>query len=85
MYCLIRSKGYNAVKTEFSKASFYRLVGDLLQCGFSRAYLMNLNENDSYKDMKSIDLLNVFDIDFDRQLPEWYVKPKSQFNYEVVA
>lgn len=86
MYCLIRSKGYDNVKKDFSKASFYRLVGDLLECGFSKAYLQNLNENELYRDIKEIDVLKIFEsIDFENQCPSWYIEPKSSFDFKQVA
>lgn len=80
MYCLIREKGINELKTTYSKTSFHRLVADLCLCGFSKAYLQNLHTE---KANNIIPFVKLVEIDFNQQLPEWYQEPNSQFNYKI--
>lgn len=80
MYCLIREKGITELKANYSKRSFYRLVNELCECGFSKAYLQNLHTE---KANNIIPFVKLIEIDFNQQLPEWYVEPNSQFNYQV--
>lgn len=80
MYCLIREKGIDELKTTYSKTSFHRLVADLCLCGFSKAYLQNLHTE---KANNIIPFVKLVEIDFNQQLPEWYQEPNSQFNYKI--
>lgn len=80
MYCLIREKGIVELKTTYSKSSFHQLISDLCQCGFSKAYLQNLHTE---KANNIIPFMKLVEIDFNQQLPEWYVQPNSQFNYKI--
>ncbi|MDA3508470.1 phage/plasmid replication protein, II/X family [Acinetobacter junii] len=80
MYCLIREKGIDELKTTYSKTSFHRLVADLCLCGFSKAYLHNLHNE---KANNIIPFVKLVEIDFNQQLPEWYQEPNSQFNYKI--
>lgn len=80
MYCLIREKGIEELKTTYSKRSFYRLVQELCECGFSKAYLQNLHDE---KASNIIPFMKLVEIDFNQQLPEWYEEPRSQFNYKI--
>ena len=80
MYCLIREKGIVELKANYSKASFHRLISDLCLIGFSKAYLQNLHTE---KANNIIPFVKLIEIDFNQQLPEWYVEPNSQFNYKI--
>ena len=80
MYCLIREKGIEELKTTYSKRSFYRLVQELCECGFSKAYLQNLHDE---KASNIIPFMKLVEIDFNQQLPDWYEEPQSQFNYKI--
>lgn len=80
MYCLIREKGIVELKITYSKSSFHQLISDLCQCGFSKAYLQNLHTE---KANNIIPFMKLVEIDFNQQLPEWYVEPNSQFNYKI--
>lgn len=80
MYCLIREKGITELKANYSKTSFHRLISDLCLCGFSKAYLQNLHTE---KANNIIPFVKLIEIDFNQQLPEWYLEPNSQFNYQV--
>ncbi len=80
MYCLIREKGFEEIKAQYKKSQFYNLVFQLTECGFSKAYLQNLHTE---KAKNIIPFVKLIEIDFNQQLPEWYVEPNSQFNYQV--
>lgn len=80
MYCLIREKGFEEIKAQYKKSQFYNLVSQLTECGFSKAYLQNLHTE---KANNIIPFIKLIEIDFNQQLPEWYVEPNSQFNYQV--
>lgn len=80
MYCLIREKGIVELKSTYSKSSFHQLISDLCLCGFSKAYLQNLHTE---KANNIIPFMKLVEIDFNQQLPEWYVEPNSQFNYKI--
>lgn len=80
MYCLIREKGFEEIKAQYKKSQFYNLVYQLTECGFSKAYLQNLHNE---KANNIIPFVKLIEIDFNQQLPEWYVEPNSQFNYQV--
>ena len=80
MYCLIREKGIAELKTTYSKTSFHRLIADLIECGFSKAYLQNLHDE---KASNIIPFMKLVEIDFNQQLPDWYEEPLSQFNYKI--
>lgn len=80
MYCLIREKGLEEIKSNYGKSQFHKLVSDLCECGFSKAYLQNLHDD---KAKNIIPFVKLVEIDFNQQLPEWYVPPVSQFNYLI--
>ena len=68
------SDGYEAVKDSYSvRASFYNHLNELLVVGFSKAQLQNLQGHG--KD-NVVPLLQVIDVDFSNQRPDWYVEPK---------
>lgn len=79
-YCLVREKGLAEIEEKYSKTSFYRIVQDLCECGFSKAYLQNLHDE---KASNIIPFVKLVEIDFKQQLPDWYEEPLSQFNYQI--
>lgn len=73
-YRSLVSDGYDSVKDAFSsRASFYRQLKELQHVGFSKAQLQNLQGNG--KD-NVVPLLQVIDVDFSNQRPDWYVEPE---------
>lgn len=80
MYCLIREKGLDEIKSNYGHSQFHNLVKQLCECGFSKAYLQNLHDD---KAKNIIPFVKLVEIDFNQQLPEWYVPPVSQFNYLI--
>lgn len=74
-YRSLVSDGYLAVKDSFSAPrTFYDNLNLLLEAGFSKAQLQNLQGNG--KD-NVIPLLQVIEIDFSQQRPADYVEPKA--------
>ncbi|MBY7839633.1 phage/plasmid replication protein, II/X family [Vibrio fluvialis] len=74
-YRSLVSDGYLAVKESFSAPrTFYDNLNLLLEAGFSKAQLQNLQGNG--KD-NVIPLLQVIEIDFSQQRPVGYVEPKA--------
>ena len=71
-FCLIREKGLEEIKTTYGKTQFYKLVADLCECGFSKAYLQNLHDEKAKNIIPFVKKL--VEIDFNQQLPDWYMK-----------
>lgn len=80
MFCLIREKGVEDVKTKYGKSQFHNLLAQLCECGFSKAYLQNLHTE---KANNIIPFVKLVEIDFNQQLPDWYEEPISQFQYQI--
>lgn len=58
----------------YSPSQLNRLFADLCTAGFSKSFLQNLHiDNGS----KSIPFVNLINIDFSKQTPDWYVEPLS--------
>lgn len=73
-YRSLVSDGYHAVYQSFtSRATFSRQLNALLDIGFSKAQLQNLQGNE--KD-NVVPLLQVIKIDFSQQHPDDYIEPK---------
>lgn len=81
-HALIKDYGYEYSKQQYSRASFYRLISDLCACGFSKAYLQNLHDE---KSKNIIPFVKLVEIDFSKQLPDWYEEPVSQFQNLAIA
>lgn len=79
-YVLIRDKGFEEFKTRYGKSQFHNVLNQLLECGFSKAFLQNLHDE---KASNVIPFMRLVEIDFSQQLPEWYEPPVSQFNYKI--
>lgn len=76
-YNQLKAIGYQEMKNQklYSTSRFNELIADLCCCGFSKAYLQNLHiENDETKVIPFVQIINV---DFNEQVPDWYVKPIS--------
>ncbi|EGU40196.1 phage/plasmid replication protein, II/X family [Vibrio scophthalmi] len=73
-YRSLVADGYDSVKDTFSsRATFYRQLNELLSAGFSKAQLQNLQ---GHGHDNVVPLLQVIDVDFSNQRPEWYVEPE---------
>lgn len=81
-FLLVREYGVEEAKAKYSKASFHRLIKQLCDCGFSKAYLQNIH---SKKANNIIPFVKLVEIKFNEQLPEWYQPPVSQFSKLKIA
>jgi II/X family phage/plasmid replication protein len=74
-YTQIKTLGYQEIKNQalYSTSRFNELVADLVSVGFSKSYLQNLHvENDETKIIPFVQMIN---IDFSAQVPDWFVEP----------
>ncbi|MFW2015487.1 phage/plasmid replication protein, II/X family [Acinetobacter bereziniae] len=78
----LENYGYEVIKKEHSKAQFYKNLADLISCGFSKAYLQNLN-TDATNNV--IPFMKLVEIKFDEQVPDWFVEPVSTFRFKNIA
>lgn len=75
-FCALEMHGADVLKKKYSQAQYYRYIQDLRSCGFSKAYLQNLDSESKNNVIPFIQLVN---IDFQNQVPDWYVEPISRF------
>ena len=75
-YNQLKVIGVNEMKAQrlYSNSQLNRLFADLCTAGFTKSYLQNLHVNDG---SKSIPFVNLINIDFSKQTPDWYVEPLS--------
>ncbi|MCV5341793.1 phage/plasmid replication protein, II/X family, partial [Escherichia coli] len=68
------NEGYLEVKRSFSVTkTFYNNFNLLLDAGFTKAQLQNLQGNGMNK---VVPLVDVITVDFSQQYPDWYVEPE---------
>jgi II/X family phage/plasmid replication protein len=71
----LTNEGYETVYRSMDRATFKRHLDDLISIGLSKAQTQNLVSGGN----NVIPLLQVINIDFANQRPEWYQEPVSQF------
>jgi len=69
----IRDYGWEETMDSMSRASFYRHISDISAAGVSKAMLQNLKEHDNVRNV--VPVLQLINIDFSAQRPDWYVEP----------
>lgn len=73
-YRRLVNEGYLEVKRSFSvKQTFYNNLNLLLESGFTKAQLQNLQGNGMNN---VVPLVDVISVDFSQQYPDWYVEPQ---------
>lgn len=77
-YRSIREFGWTITLESMPKATFHKHVGEIAQCGISRAQLQNLKGD--HRRNNVVPMLRFVNVDFSAQRPDWYVEPVSQFN-----
>ena len=82
MYHLIRDIGLKSVKERYSNPSFYRNLGYLLEAGFKKADLQNLNKEGRGKVIPIVKFTNVC---FDTQTPANWVEPVNKYAMDWAA
>lgn len=76
VYRQIKTEGYDQLASE-DNATFFRNVKHLVDAGISRAFLKSLDPNKPNENV--IAFVNIIDIDFSKQKPDWYQEPKEGF------
>ncbi len=67
----MKTLGYDHLKKMTTASTFYRNVSDLLDCGFSKSFLQNLDKKSG---CTVIPMTRMINIDFGSQFPENYVE-----------
>lgn len=78
----LRQYGFVKCKKLYSESSFYKCLNNLIDCGFSRAYLQNLHQSQT---TNVIPFVRLIEIKFDEQLPKDYVTPTCKFLKTLAA
>lgn len=81
-FCALEIHGASTLKTKYGKSQYYNYMSQLTECGFSKAYLQNL---DSESKNNVIPFVQLIKIDFENQLPNWYEEPVSRFATQLKA
>lgn len=76
-YNQLKAMGYAELKAQklYGERRFRQLIADLVLCGFSKSYLQNLHIANN--ETKVIPMIEFININFGKQVPDWYVKPIS--------
>lgn len=80
-YTALKSIGYESLRNELAKSTFYDNVSLLVSCGISKAQLQNLHKDNN----KVIPFVRLVCIDFNEQTPADYVVPVSKYQLPLVA
>lgn len=75
-FCALELHGAETLKKKYGKSQYYNYMSQLTDCGFSKAYLQNL---DSESKNNVIPFVQLVKIDFQNQVPDWYQEPQSRF------
>ena len=81
-FCALEMHGASTLKIKYGKSQYYNYMSQLIECGFSKAYLQNL---DSESKNNVIPFVQLVKIDFQNQLPSWYEEPVSRFAHNLKA
>lgn len=76
-FCALEIHGADTLKKKYSESQYYKYMSELIECGFSKAYLQNLQTESKTNVIPFVQLVK---IDFDNQLPDWYEAPVSRFH-----
>ncbi|WP_347507519.1 phage/plasmid replication protein, II/X family [Pseudomonas anguilliseptica] len=75
-YRSIKDYGWEETMASMPRSSFYDHTGDLQVAGISKAMLQNLAEYDNTRNV--VPVLQLINIDFSSQRPDWYVEPSVE-------
>ena len=75
-YTQLKTIGFDEIKAQqlYSVSRFNALIADLCTAGFTKSFLQNIHVD---TDKKTIPFVNLINIDFSKQQPDWYVEPVS--------
>lgn len=72
-YRSIKDYGWQETMDSMSRATFYRHVDQICECGLSKAALQKLKIDDQKNNV--VPILRFLQVDFSAQRPGWYVEP----------
>lgn len=72
-YRSLKDYGWEETQNSMSRATFYRHIADICECGLSKAALQKLHDSDQKNNV--VPLLRFVNVDFGAQRPDWYVEP----------
>ncbi|CAN7478762.1 phage/plasmid replication protein, II/X family [Aquipseudomonas alcaligenes] len=72
----IKDYGWEETMNSMSRATFYRHIADIEEVGVSKAFLQNLKDHDNVRNV--VPVLQLIQIDFSAQRPDWYVEPSVE-------
>ncbi len=79
-YRRLVNEGYDNVSQTMERTTFWRSLKELTSVGLSKAQLMNLSTENNV-----VPLVQMINIDFSQQYPDWYIEPVSIFNRSNVV
>ncbi|ECI5747798.1 DNA replication protein [Salmonella enterica subsp. enterica] len=79
-YRRLVNEGYDEVFKTIPRRSFYNNINELISAGISKAQLQNLQAD---KKNNVIPLVQLIQVDFSKQYPDWYVEPVIQYDNVV--
>ncbi|WP_170799412.1 phage/plasmid replication protein, II/X family [Stutzerimonas stutzeri] len=75
-YRSIKDYGWQETMDSMSRATFYRHVDQICECGLSKAALQKLKMDDQKNNV--VPILRFLQVDFGAQRPGWYVEPSVE-------
>jgi len=75
-YRSIKDYGWQETMDSMSRATFYRHVDQICECGLSKAALQKLKMDDQKNNV--VPILRFLQVDFSAQRPDWYVEPSVE-------
>lgn len=72
-YRSLKDYGWQETMDSMSRATFYRHIDQICECGLSRAALQKLKMDDQKNNV--VPILRFLQVDFSAQRPDWYVEP----------
>lgn len=71
--------GYTETQRVTPQPTMWRHIKDLKAIGLSESYLQNIEPNKQASNV--VPVLRLVDMDFSNQRPDWYIEPKSRFDF----
>jgi II/X family phage/plasmid replication protein len=76
-YCALQTHGAEVMKKRYSSTRFFAYMADLINAGYSKAFLQNLHIESKNN---VIPFLKLVEINFENQVPPNFIEPISTFN-----
>ncbi|EIE7935604.1 DNA replication protein [Salmonella enterica] len=76
-YRRLVNEGYDEVFKTLPRRSFYNNINELISAGISKAQLQNLQAE---KSNNVIPLVQLIQVDFSQQYPDWYIEPVNPYD-----